>query len=74
MVCLDSNHTHVHVLEELKAYASLTTKGSYCIVFDTIIEDMPKDAFPDRPWGPGDNPKPPSGSSSKLTRNLKLTT
>ncbi len=57
MVCLDSNHTHAHVLEELKAYASLTSKGSYCIVFDTVIEDMPKEAFPDRPWGPGNNPK-----------------
>jgi cephalosporin hydroxylase len=57
MVCLDSNHTHAHVLEELNAYASLTSKGSYCIVFDTVIEDMPKDAFPDRPWGPSDNPK-----------------
>ena len=57
MVCLDSNHTHAHVSEELKAYAALTSKGSYCIVFDTIIEDMPEDAFPDRPWGPGDNPK-----------------
>ena len=57
MVCLDSNHTHAHVLEELKAYASLTSKDSFCVVFDTVIEDMPKDAFPDRPWGPGDNPK-----------------
>lgn len=57
MVCLDSNHTHAHVLEELKAYASLTSRGSYCIVFDTVIEDMPKNAFADRPWGPGNNPK-----------------
>jgi cephalosporin hydroxylase len=57
MVFLDSNHTHAHVLEELKAYASLTSKDSYCIVFDTVIEDMPEDAFPDRPWGRGDNPK-----------------
>ena len=57
MVCLDSNHTHAHVLAELKAYASLTSRGSYCIVFDTIVDDMPADAFPDRPWGPGDNPK-----------------
>ena len=57
MVCLDSNHIHAHVLEELKAYASLTSKDSYCIVFDTVIEDMPKEAFPDRPWGPGNNPK-----------------
>jgi cephalosporin hydroxylase len=57
MVCLDSNHTHEHVLAELKAYAPLTSVGSYCVVFDTIIEDMPEDSFPDRPWGRGNNPK-----------------
>lgn len=57
MVCLDSNHTHEHVLRELEAYAPMTTKGSYCVVFDTIVEDMPASMFPDRPWGPGDNPK-----------------
>ena len=51
LVCLDSNHTHEHVLAELKAYAPLTTKGSYCVVFDTVVEDMPKSMFPDRPWG-----------------------
>lgn len=57
LVSLDSNHTHEHVLAELKAYAPLTTIGSYCVVFDTVIEDMPPSMFPDRPWGPGDNPK-----------------
>lgn len=57
MVCLDSNHTHEHVLAELRAYAPLTTLGCYCVVFDTFVEDMPADLFPDRPWGPGDNPK-----------------
>jgi len=57
MVSLDSNHTHDHVLAELEAYAPLTSVGSYCVVFDTIVEDMPADMFPDRPWGPGDNPK-----------------
>jgi len=57
LVCLDSNHTHDHVIEELKAYALLTSVDSYCVVFDTFIEDMPADMFPDRPWGPGDNPK-----------------
>lgn len=57
LVCLDSNHTHEHVLEELKAYASLVSKGSYFVVFDTIVEDLPKEMFPDRPWGPGNNPK-----------------
>jgi len=57
LVCLDSNHTHEHVLAELEAYAPLVTKDSYCVVFDTIVEDMPADMFHDRPWGPGDNPK-----------------
>ena len=57
LVCLDSNHTHEHVLAELKAYAPLTSIGSYCIVFDTVIEDMPKELFQDRLWGPGNSPK-----------------
>lgn len=57
LVSLDSNHTHDHVLAELIAYAPLTSVGSYCVVFDTIIEYLDKNAFPDRPWGPGNNPK-----------------
>lgn len=57
LVSLDSNHTHEHVLAELEAYAPLTSVGSYCVVFDTIVEDLPEDAFNDRPWGKGDNPK-----------------
>jgi len=57
MVLLDSNHTHDHVLQELRAYAPLTSVGSYCIVYDTVIEDMPRGSFPDRPWDVGNNPK-----------------
>ncbi len=57
LVALDSNHTHEHVRRELEHYSPLVTKGSYLVVFDTIIEDMPEDAFPDRPWGKGNNPK-----------------
>ncbi|MBQ0798495.1 MAG: cephalosporin hydroxylase family protein [Porticoccaceae bacterium] len=57
LVSLDSNHTHEHVLAELEAYAPLTSIGSYCVVFDTVVEDMPAEMFPDRPWGPDDNPK-----------------
>jgi len=57
MVCLDSNHTHDHVLAELQAYANFTSVGSYCCVFDTVVEDMPAHIFPDRPWSRGNNPK-----------------
>lgn len=57
LVCLDSNHTHEHVLAELEAYAPLTSIGSYCVVFDTLIEDMPSILFRDRPWSVGNNPK-----------------
>ena len=58
MVCLDSNHTHTHVLEELRQYAPLVTKESYCVVFDTAVEDMPIDYdWGPRKWGKGSNPK-----------------
>lgn len=57
MVCLDSNHTHDHVLGELNAYAPLVSTNSYCVVFDTGIEDLPERYSADRPWGKGNNPK-----------------
>jgi cephalosporin hydroxylase len=57
LVSLDSNHTHEHVLAELNAYADLVSVGSYCIVFDTVVEDLPAESFPDRPWDVGNNPK-----------------
>jgi len=57
LVSLDSNHTHDHVLAELEAYAPLVSVGSYCVVFDTIVEDMPSNLCADRPWGSGNNPK-----------------
>jgi cephalosporin hydroxylase len=57
LICLDSNHTHDHVLAELELYANLTSVGSYCIVFDTVVEDMPNELFNDRPWKQGNNPK-----------------
>ena len=57
LVILDSNHTHEHVLQELELYSPLVRAGSYIVVFDTVIEDMPADTFSERPWGVGDNPK-----------------
>jgi cephalosporin hydroxylase len=57
MVFLDSSHTHDHVMSELNAYAQLVSIGSYCVVFDTLIEDLPTGSFPNRPWDKGDNPR-----------------
>lgn len=56
MVILDSNHTHDHVLEELKLYGPLVSKGQFLIVADTVVEQIPAQAHRPRPWGPGDNP------------------
>lgn len=70
MVFLDSNHTHDHVQEELELYADLTSIDSYCVVFDTIIEDMPDDMYPDRGWGKGDNPKTAVRDFLKKNKNF----
>lgn len=57
MVVLDANHTHEHVLKEMQLYSPLVSKGSYLVVFDTVVDDMPEDFYVDRPWGKGNNPK-----------------
>jgi cephalosporin hydroxylase len=56
VVMLDSNHTHDHVLRELELYSPLVGPGGYIIVFDTVIEDLPADSYPERPWNKGNNP------------------
>ena len=70
IVCLDSNHTHDHVLAELEAYAPLTSPGSYCLVFDTVIEDMPVEEKKHRSWGPGNSPK--TAVKEFLEKNLEF--
>ncbi len=57
MVCLDYNHTEEHVFDDLTIYPPLVSVGSYCVVFDTIVEHLPADYMPGgRPWNPGNNP------------------
>ncbi len=72
LVCLDSNHTHAHVLRELELYAPMVTKGSYLVVFDTIIEDMPPGFFPDRPWNRGNNPRTAVREFLKTTDRFEI--
>ena len=73
MVCLDSNHTHEHVLAELELYANLVTVGSYCVVFDTIVEYLPKDyMIGGRPWNPGNNPKTAVDAFLKNNNNFEI--
>jgi cephalosporin hydroxylase len=57
LVVLDSNHTHDHVAHELDLYSPMVRRGSYLVVMDTVVEAMPADFFPDRPWGRGNNPQ-----------------
>ena len=56
LIILDSLHTRDHVLQELRLYAPLVSVGSYIIVMDTVIEYLPPNSFPDRPWDIGNNP------------------
>ena len=56
MVVLDSDHTHDHVLAELRAYGPLVTVGQFLVVADTFVEHIPLQEHRRRAWGPGDNP------------------
>jgi cephalosporin hydroxylase len=72
LVVLDSNHTHDHVLQELRLYSPLVQPGGYVVVLDTVIDDMPADSFPDRPWGQGNNPKTAVHEFLKTNRRFEI--
>jgi len=72
LVILDSNHSHNHVLSELKSYSSLVTLGSYLIVLDTIVEDLPDGFVQNRPWGKGNNPKTAVWEFLKTNQSFKI--
>jgi cephalosporin hydroxylase len=70
LVCLDSLHTHKHVLEELNLYSKFVSKGNYIIVMDTSIELMPKGYYKNRPWDKGNNPATAVKSFLKKNKNF----
>ncbi len=73
MLCLDSNHTHEHVLEELRAYSPLVNVGGYIMVGDTGVEDTPAEFQPtERPWGKGNNPKTAVWQFLKENKNFEI--
>lgn len=72
LVFLDSMHTHDHVLAELQAYAPLVSEGSYCVVFDTFVENMPEQFFDDRPWDVGNNPMTAVHSYLETTDSFEI--
>jgi cephalosporin hydroxylase len=73
LVCLDSNHTHEHVLGELELYSPLVSINSYIVVFDTIVEDLPEGYFAQkRPWGISNNPKTAVREFLKKNKNFVI--
>lgn len=73
LVCLDSNHTHEHVLHELQFYAPFVSLNSYIVVFDTIVEDLPEGYFSqERPWGISNNPKTAVYEFLKTSKNFEI--
>ena len=74
LVCLDSNHTHQHVLDELNFYSPFVSVGSYIVVFDTIVEDLPERYLPNRFWSIGNNPKTAVQEFLKSNDNFEIDT
>mgnify|MGYP001163690640 CR=1 FL=1 len=72
LLLLDSLHTQKHVLQELNFYSDLIKKNNYIIVYDTVIEDMPENAFKDRPWSKKNNPKTAVREFLRKNKEFKL--
>ena len=73
LVCLDSNHTHEHVMKELEIYAPFVSLNSYIVVFDTIVEDLPEGYFSQkRPWSISNNPKTAVDEFLKANDNFEI--
>ena len=76
LIFLDSDHSFEHVLTELKSYSSLIKKGSYIVVFDTVIENFPTNWFKkngtDRSLNKTNNPKTSVHEFLKLNNRFKI--
>ena len=72
LLILDSNHSHEHVFSELNSLAPLLPIGSIVIVADTIIEEMPENYYPNRPWGRGNNPYTAAQQFLKMNGNFEM--
>jgi len=72
LVFLDSNHTHQHVLKEIKLYSPLVSKGSYIVVFDTMVEDLSPQFLTNRPWDKHNNPKTAIREFLKTNHRFKV--
>lgn len=57
LVVLDSSHTSEHVAAELRLYSPFVTQGSYIVVFDTVIDDLPDRFHEGKAWKAGRGPK-----------------
>lgn len=74
LVFLDSNHSHEHVLNELRLYSPFVSKDSYIVVFDTVVEYLPKHFVKNRNWDKGDNPKTAVDAFLKENKKFELDT
>ena len=72
LVILDSNHTHDHVLKELNKYSPLVTKNSYCVVFDTVLNNLPNKFMENRPWNNKNNPMTAVKEFLKKNKKFKV--
>jgi cephalosporin hydroxylase len=74
LVCLDSDHSHNHVLAELEAYTPFVSKGSYCIVYDTCVEDLPDKFFVTTNCRKGNSPRTAVNEFLKTHPEFKIDT
>mgnify|MGYP001559593672 CR=1 FL=1 len=74
LVICDSNHTHDHVLSELRLYSDLVGKGYYMICDDTFVEQVKGESRinTNRPWGPGNNPETARRAFMNENKNFEI--